>query len=88
MSEVVGPNPLKVGCGKADTFNLKDFDHQTHSHLVFENVNESEFIMNFQQILMGQPNPVGLGQSGTRIYEYKVLLARKPVIVTMDEDAV
>ena len=27
-------------------------------------------------------------QSSTGMYEYKVLLARKPVIVTMDEDAV
>ena len=40
--------------------------------------------MNVRQILMGQPNPVSLGQSGTGMYEY----ARKPVIVTTDEDAV
>ena len=67
---------------------MKDFDHRTHSHLVLDNVNDSEFIMNFRQILMGQPNPVSLGQSATGMYEYKVLRARKPVIVTMDEDAV
>ena len=58
-----------------------------HSHLVLDNVNSSNFIMRWRHVLMGPPEPVQLGQSSTGMYAYNVFLGRKPVICSMDEDA-
>ncbi|CAJ1458955.1 unnamed protein product [Effrenium voratum] len=87
MSDVFGPKPLKVDVGDGQDLNIQAWDHRTHSHLVLDNVNSSEFIMRWRHVLMGPPEPVQLGQSSTGMYAYNVFLGRKPVICSMDEDA-
>ena len=87
MSDVFGPKPLKVDVGDGQDLNIQAWDHRTHSHLVLDNVNSSEFIMRWRHVLMGPPEPVQLGQSSTGMYAYNVFLGRKPVVCSMDEDA-
>ena len=87
LSEVFGLKPLKVDVGDGDDLNIQAWDHRMHSHLVLDNVNSSNFIMRWRHVLMGPPEPVQLGQSSTGMYAYNVFLGRKPVICSMDEDA-
>ena len=87
LSEVFGLKPLKVDVGDGDDLNIQAWDHRIHSHLVLDNVNSSNFIMRWRHVLMGPPEPVQLGQSSTGMYAYNVFLGRKPVICSMDEDA-
>ena len=88
LSDVFGPKPLKVDVGDGEDLNIQTWDHRLHSHLVLDNANSSEFIMRWRHVLMGPPEPVQLGQSNTGMYAYDVFLGRKPVICSMDEDAI
>lgn len=88
LSEVFGLKPLKVDVGDGNDLNIQAWDRRVHSHLVLDNVNSSDFIMRWRHVLMGPPEPVQLGQSSTGVYTYRVFLGRKPVICSMDEDAV
>ena len=72
----------------SEDLNIQAWDHRVHSHLVLDNVNSSAYIMRWRHVLMGPPEAVQLGQSGTGMYVYDVFLGRKPVICSMDEDAV
>ena len=87
MSDVFGSKPLKVDVGDGQDLNIQGWDHRTHSHLVLDNVNGSDFIMRWRHVLMGPPEAVQLGQSQTGMYTYSVFLGRKPVVCSMDEDA-
>ena len=88
LSDIFGSNPLKVDVGDSEDLNIQAWDHRVHSHLVLDNVNSSAYIMRWRHVLMGPPEAVQLGQSGTGMYVYDVFLGRKPVICSMDEDAV
>lgn len=88
LSDIFGSNPLKVDVGDSEDLNIQAWDHRVHSHLVLDNVNSSAYIMRRRHVLMGPPEAVQLGQSGTGVYVYDVFLGRKPVICSMDEDAV
>ena len=87
MSDVFGASPYKVDVGDTGALNNENWYHRQHSHLVLDNVNSSEYIMKYRNVLMGPPEPCALGQSDTGMYKYTVFLGRKPVIVSMDEDA-
>ena len=58
MSDVFGSKPLKVDVGDGQDLNIQGWDHRTHSHLVLDNVNGSDFIMRWRHVLMGPPAAV------------------------------
>jgi len=53
MPDVFGSKPLKVDVGDGQDLNIQGWDHRTHSHLVLDNVNGSDFIMRWRHVLMG-----------------------------------
>lgn len=74
LSDIFGSNPLKVDVGDSEDLNIQAWDHRVHSHLVLDNVNSSAYIMRWRHVLMGPPEAVQLGQSGTGMYVYDVFL--------------
>lgn len=68
LSDIFGSNPLKVDVGDSEDLNIQAWDHRVHSHLVLDNVNCSAYIMRWRHVLMGPPEAVQLGQSGTGMY--------------------
>jgi len=67
--------------------DLKNFDHTKHSHIVFDNVNNSDFVMRNRAKLQANLLMHTFAASGTNMYSYNRYLYRKPIVLTVDTSA-
>lgn len=72
----------------AEAADLKTFDRRRHGYVVFDNVNNAEFVLSQRALFQANVDIHTLGQSKTGIYSYNVWLYRVPIVVTVDLSAV
>ena len=55
--------------------------------MVFDNVNDQSFVLNFRALFQANNDVHTLGESKTGMYSYDVWLWRVPLVVTVDMSA-
>ena len=67
--------------------DLRDYDWTYHGMIVFDNVNDMDFVMKFRALLQANNDVHVLGSSATGMYSYWVWLWKVPVVLTVDTQA-
>eukprot|EP00435_Cladocopium_sp_Y103_P045539 s1374_g13.t1 len=67
--------------------DLRAFDRNRHGYILFDNLNNVDFILTQRALLQANPDIHSLGQSKTGMYAYTVWLHGVPIIFTMDHSA-
>jgi hypothetical protein len=67
--------------------DLRDYDWTYHGMIVFDNVNDMDFVMKFRALLQANNDVHVLGSSATGMYSYRVWLWKVPVVLTVDTQA-
>ena len=83
------------GCGRvfvqtvqsAVAPDLKLFSNEEHGYILFDNVNDVEFVLSQRALFQGNNGMHTLGDSKTGIYAYQVWLCAVPIVVTVDLSA-
>ena len=71
----------------AASADLKGFNNDVHGYIVFDNVNDQEFILSQRALLQANNDVHTLADSKTGIYAYDVWLYQVPIVVTVDMSA-
>ena len=67
--------------------NGREYDWTYHGMIVFDNVNNMDFVMKFGGLLQANNDVHVLGASATGVYSYRVWLWKVPVVFTVDTQA-
>ena len=81
------PRPFVQTVQDAATPDLRDYDWTYHGMIVFDNVNNMDFVMKFRALLQANNDVHVLGTSATGVYSYRVWLWKVPVVLTVDTQA-
>jgi hypothetical protein len=71
----------------ATAADLKKFSEDEHGYLIFDNVNDQEFILSQRALFQANNEIHTLAESKTGIYSYEVWLHAKPIVITVDTSA-
>ena len=82
-----GGNPFVQTVQSALAPDLRGYDEQLHSFIVFDNVNDMRFILDYKAMFQANNDLHTLGESKTGMYKYDVWLFRIPLVVTVDMSA-
>ena len=87
LAKSLGKQPYIQTVQNAEVPDLKGFDRNTHSHIIFDNVNDMSFVLESRALFQANVDFHTLGESKTGMYSYKVWLWRIPLVVTIDDSA-
>jgi len=87
LAKSLFPNAFVQTVQSADAPDLRGFDYTHHKMVVFDNVNSSDFILNYRALTQANNDMHVLRQSSTGMYAYKVWLWRVPIVLTVDSQA-
>ena len=71
----------------AEAPDLRGYKPDVHDCIVFDNVNDMAFILNYRALFQANNDVHVLGESKTGMYSYEVWLWRVPLVVTVDLSA-
>ena len=71
----------------AESPDLRNYDADFHSYIVFDNVNDAQFVLDQRALFQANNDVHTLGESKTGMYSYEVWLFRVPIVVTVDMSA-
>ena len=71
----------------AELPDLRSYDPQLHDYIVFDNVNDMRFVLDYRALFQANTDIHTLGESRTGMYSYDVWLFRVPLVVTVDLSA-
>ena len=71
----------------AESPGLRNYDADFHSYIVFDNVNDAQFVLDQRALFQANNDVHTLGESKTGMYSYEVWLFRVPIVVTVDMSA-
>lgn len=67
--------------------NLREFDNDKYGFIVFDNVNNMDFVLAHRAMIQANNDIHLLGESQTGIYAYSVWLFMVPIVITVDTSA-
>ena len=67
--------------------DLRNYDSDWHSYIVFDNVNDMRFVLDQRALFQSNNDLHKLGESKTGLYSYTVGLFQIPLVVTVDMSA-
>ena len=71
----------------AEAADLREYNEDDYGYILFDNVNDMEFILSQRALFQSNNDIHTLGQSKTGMYSYNVWLFRVPIVVTIDLSA-
>ena len=83
----LGGRPFVQTVQSATSPDLRSYDPQLHDYVVFDNVNDMRFVLDYRALFQANTDIHTLGESRTGIYSYDVWLFRVPLVVTVDLSA-
>ena len=66
---------------------MRGYNPSTHSYVIFDNVNDMKFILDYRAMFQANNDIHTLGDNKTGCYSYDVWLWRVPIVVTIDMSA-
>ena len=89
--QTVLPNCMQEAEGAhvqdAETADLRTFSRDKHGYIVFDNVNNMDFVLSQRAIFQSNNDIHTVGESKTGIYSYHVWLYQVPLVFTVDLSA-
>ena len=67
--------------------DLRTYDPSLHGYIVYDNVNNMDFILDYRAMFQANNDVHTLGDSKTGMYSYDVWLHQVPMVVTVDMSA-
>lgn len=67
--------------------DLRNYSDDTHGYIIFDNVNDQEFVLSQRALFQANNDIHTLGDSRTGIYKYDVWLYKVPIVITVDMTA-
>ena len=83
----LGSRPFVQTVQSATSPDLRSYDAELHDYIVFDNVNDMRFVLDYRALFQANTDVHSLGDSRTGIYSYDVWLYRVPLVVTVDLSA-
>ena len=71
----------------AEAADLRNFSRDEHGYILFDNVNDMDFVLTQRALFQSNNDIHTLGESKTGMYSYKVWLYQVPLVVTVDMSA-
>ena len=87
LAKSLGRRPFVQTVQSAAAPDLKAFSRETHDYILFDNVNDMDFVLSSRALFQANVDIHTLGESRTGMYAYKVWLWRIPLVVTVDDSA-
>lgn len=81
-------NPFIQTVQGASAPDLKEFEKGSHGYILFDNVNDMQFVLDHRALVQSNNSVHTLGQSQTGMYAYRVWLFKVPIVMTVDDSAV
>ena len=83
----LGGTPFVQTVQSATAPDLRSYDADVHPYIVFDNVNDMKFILDFRALFQANNDLHTLGESRTGCYVYDVWIYKVPIVVTVDMTA-
>lgn len=83
----IGSTPFVQTVQSAITPDLRNYKPEVHDYIVFDNVNDMKFILDYRALFQANNDIHTLGDSKTGIYSYDIWLFKVPMVVTVDMSA-
>ena len=83
----LGGGPFIQTVQSATAPDLRTYNKDTHNYLVFDNVNDKKFVLDYRAMFQANNDIHTLGDSKTGMYSYDVWLWRVPMVLTIDMSA-
>lgn len=83
----LGSRPFVQTVQSASSPDLRSYNPELHDYVVFDNVNDVRFVLDYRALFQANTDVHSLGDSRTGIYSYDVWLFRVPLVVTVDLSA-
>ena len=64
--------------------DLRGYKPDVHPYIVFDNVNDMKFVLDFRALFQANNDVHNLGESMTGMYAYELWLWRVPIVCTVD----
>ena len=87
LARSLGGVPFVQTVQSGDAPDLKAYDPAYHPYLVFDNVNDMSFVMNYRALFQANNDVHKLAESRRGMYSYEVHLWRVPIVFTVDHSA-
>lgn len=87
LARSLGGVPYVQTVQSAVSPDLRSYDSSVHSYIVFDNVNDMKFVLNYRALFQANNDIHTLGESKTGCYAYDVWLWKVPIVVTVDLSA-
>ena len=71
----------------APTPDLKNYDRERPGYILFDNVNDMQFVLDPRALVQANNSLHTLGLSQTGMYAYHVWLHTVPIVMTVDDSA-
>ena len=87
LARSIGGTPFIQTVQSAASPDLRGYDPSLHSYIVFDNVNDMSFVLNYKALLQANNDVHTLGDSKTGMYSYEIWTWIVPIVVTVDLSA-
>ena len=87
LARSLGGTPFTQTVQSAQSPDLRGYDPSLHSYIIFDNVNDMEFVLDHRALFQANNDVHTLGESRTGMYSYDVWIWKVPIIVTVDLSA-
>ena len=87
LAKSLFPNPFVQTVQNSTVPELRGFDWTYHRMIVFDNVNDDSFVLNWRALMQANNDMHVLGSSSTGMYAYRIWLWGVPIVMTVDLQA-
>ena len=87
LARSLGGVPFVQTVQSATAPDLRNYEPEVHKYLVFDNVNDMAFVLNYRALFQANNDIHTLGESKTGCYSYDVWIHRVPIVITVDLSA-
>ena len=87
LARSLGGTPFTQTVQSASAPDLRGYNPATHGYIIFDNVNDMQFVLDYRALFQSNNDIHTLGDSKTGCYSYDVWLWRVPIVVTVDMSA-
>ena len=87
LARSLGGVPFTQTVQSAVAPDLRGYDPAVHNYIMFDNINDMKFVLDYRALFQANNDIHTLGDSKTGCYSYDVWLWRVPIVVTVDMSA-
>ena len=87
LARSLGGTPFIQTVQSAVSPDLRGYDPALHSYIVFDNVNDMAFVLDYRALFQADNDVHTLGDSKTGMYSDEIWIWKVPIVVTVDLSA-